>query len=475
MALTRAMALALLTAALLSTAARPWAPGLIAWFALVPLLLALGRERHWGRGALLGWLAALGGGLVAFEGVAPAAPWAYPLLVLVASVPGAVVGALYVLVGRRLGDRAALLAYPVLVAASEFVPAQRWLFGDFANALTLLGVTQFDTPLRLVAAWSGIGGVGLLVAALNVAVVVLVRERRPLPLIMTGVIALLLVVLPIPGTDVRDPARTSLRVAVIQGAVSSVDTLMARFDGEAADRMLGTYAALTDVAAERGVDLVVWGETVLPQPVRPGPVSRSVANALASAPVALVGGVSYVGGRSFNSVFNWNDGALTEVYRKRALVPFNERHYTAGGPLPPLDVDGVAIGLGVCLDSVFGSLAREAVRAGARMLVILTEDGFAGQTVTPEMHLRLSAFRSIETGRWSVFANQSGPSAFIDQRGRVVERLPVGRAAGLLVEVPAYVGVTPFVRFGDWIGALATVVGAMIVILAFAARPGRST
>lgn len=475
MTLGRSLALALLSAALLSTAARPFAPGWLALVALVPLLSALATERRLPRAALLGAVTASGGGLVAFEGVLPMEPWAYPVLVVLASVPGAITAVLFVIVTRRLGGAPALAAYPLLVGAAEFVAGQRWLFGDLANTMTVVGASQFDTPLRLAAAWSGVTGVGILVAAANASLVAALRWRRFEPLAAIALLTVLAVVLPAPGSALLDRQRPELRVAVVQGAVSSIDTLMARFDPVAAQRVLASYGSLTAASAARGAELIVWGETVVPRPLHPGEVPEGVAAALSSAPRALVGAVSYVAGRSYNSVFHWQDGELHEVYRKRALVPLNERSYTAGQRLPPLDVRGVPIGLGVCLDSVFGSLAREAVRAGARVLITVTEDSFAGRTVTPEMHLRLSAFRAVETGRWLVFANQSGPSAVVDNHGRVIERLALGQRAALLVDVPAYEGLTPYVRFGDWAGLLATVAVASVLLLAAVRTPAAAT
>ena len=253
---------------------------------------------------------------------------------------------------------------------------------------------------------------------------------------------------------------------MVQGAVPSIETLFARFDRASAERMLEPYAALTAVAAERGAELVVWGETTLPQPVRPGEVPELVAAALAPAPVALIGGVSVVADRNYNAVFHWQDGALTEIYRKQALVPINERQYTAGIPLPPLDVAGAAIGLGVCLDSLVPNLTRASVRTGAQLLVMVTEDGFAGRTVTPELHLRASALRAIETGRWLIFANQSRPSAVIDAKGRIVQQLAPGERAGMITDIPLLTGRTPYLRTGDWAGALASLAAAALVATA---------
>lgn len=463
----RRVALALGSAALLATAARPWGPGVLAWVAFVPLWLALADTRRWPVAAGLGWLAALGTGIVAFEGVVPAAPWAYPLLVAASSLPGAVAAGLWLAVDRRLGRRVGWAALPLLWTAADFLPAQRALFGDFADTLTPIVTTQFDTPLRALAGWSSIGGVALALLVVNLGVLLLLRGRRVAGAWLVAT-PLALALLPVPGAAVPAPGGPSLRVAVAQGAVPSVETLFARFDRASAERMLEPYATLTAMAAERGAELVVWGETVLPQAVRPGEVPSVVAAALAPAPVALVGGVSVVDDRSFNAVFHWQGGALTEVYRKQALVPFNERQYTAGIPLPPLDVAGAAVGLGVCLDSLVPGLTRASVRAGAQLLVMVTEDGFAGRTVTPELHLRASAFRAVETGRWLVFANQSGPSAVIDAGGRVVQRLAPGERAGLIADVPLLAGRTPYARWGDWAGALASLATAALVSTAAA-------
>jgi len=464
------LAFALLTAALVAWSARPLLPGYVAWIAFVPLLLALLRTRRPVIGGVLGWFAGLGAGIVAFEGVAPVEFVAYPILVALTALPLAVASGFMVLLARRLGRGAALALFPALLVTATFLPAQPWLLGPFADTISSVATTQVDTPLRLVAAWSGGSAVVLLLAIVNAGVAALaLRERR---WVAAGAITVALAVpwLPVPGRIVPAEDGVSLDVAIAQGAVPSVESLLGYFDDEAAERVLTPYANLTRQAAERGADLVIWGETVLPRPLEPGDVPTRVSEALAPAAVALVGGISYVAPDTFNAIFHWADGVLTEVYRKRALVPLNEAQYTPGIALPPLDVNGVAVGMGICLDSVVPPLARDAVRAGARMLVYLTDDAFAGRTILPELHLRHTALRAVETGRWVVFSNQSGPSGFIDPYGRIVERLPYGLASGAIVSVPSLRGVTPYVRFGDGVGIVASLVTLGFVAISLRRR-----
>jgi len=467
------VALALTTAALIATAARPFVPGYLAWVAYLPLLLALfgeprggGGGAHW-RAALLGAIAALGAGVVGFVGAAPVAPWAYPTLVLLTSLPNAIAIGLWSVVRSRLGDALALAALPLALTAAEFIPLQRSLWGDFANAITPLATTQFDTPLRFLAAWSGTSAVTVALLSINAALFASLLARRLHPATLLAPLIVALAYLPTPGVN-EAAAVAPLRVAIVQGGVSAVETLFARFDEPAMLAMLEAHALLTERAAEAGADLVIWGETAVPAPWSPDAPPAALLAAVAPAPTLLFGAVSYDGTASYNSLMHAEGGVITEVYRKRALVPINESRYRAGVLSPALAVQGRGVGLAICLDSLYAPFSRDAVRRGAQLLVVATDDGFAGRTVTPELHLRASSFRAIETGRFLIFANQSGPSAVIDPRGRIVDRLEPGARAALLVSVPALTGITPFVRYGDTLGPLALLVASALLVGALA-------
>ena len=69
--------------------------------------------------------------------------------------------------------------------------------------------------------------------------------------------------------------------------------------------------------------------------------------------------------------------------------------------------------------------------------------------------------RSLETGRWFLRATNTGVTAIIDEKGRIVKQAPSFVATVLRGEVANFTGTTPFVRFGHY-----PVLGLVFLLLA---------
>ena len=103
---------------------------------------------------------------------------------------------------------------------------------------------------------------------------------------------------------------------------------------------------------------------------------------------------------------------------------------------------------------VFPGLVAEQVRAGASILVTITNDAWYGDTAAPWQHFRAARFRAAENRRPMVRAAITGVSGLIDARGRVHARLGVGEEGVIGGEIRGNRSVTPFSRAPCWCRAL---------------------
>jgi apolipoprotein N-acyltransferase len=98
--------------------------------------------------------------------------------------------------------------------------------------------------------------------------------------------------------------------------------------------------------------------------------------------------------------------------------------FSRGAPDQPLlQGAGHAVGTSICYEVAFG---EEIIRAlpDAALLVNVSNDGWFGDSLAPHQHLEIARMRARETGRYLLRATNTGISAIIDERGRVVQRSP---------------------------------------------------
>ena len=124
----------------------------------------------------------------------------------------------------------------------------------------------------------------------------------------------------------------------------------------------------------------------------------------------------------------------------------------------------------ICYDAAFTAQAAEVARRGAQLLVTLSNDSWFADTPAPELHLIVSAFRSVETRLPQIRAANSGVSAVIDATGEIRARTDFGTRAVLSSKVsPSTPPTTLVARWGDWLGPVA-LAGAIALIAAARAR-----
>ena len=130
-------------------------------------------------------------------------------------------------------------------------------------------------------------------------------------------------------------------------------------------------------------------------------------------------------------------------------------------------VHDVPLGCEVCYESVYGDYCRGYVLKGARALTIITNDAWWGNTPGYRQHLSYASLRAIETRRAIARCGNTGISALIDNKGRIVEQSPWWQPATLHFRLPLNDELTFFVSHGDITGRLCTFTFLLLLAAAF--------
>jgi apolipoprotein N-acyltransferase len=161
------------------------------------------------------------------------------------------------------------------------------------------------------------------------------------------------------------------------------------------------------------------------------------------------------------------EGPLNWRYDKRHLVPFGEfvptgfrwfvnlmhiplGDFARGAPgQPALELRGQRLAFNICYEDIFGDELAPQVRAGATILVNVSNIAWFGDSPALPQHLQIARMRAMELARPMLRATNTGMTAAIDARGRVIAELAPYVEEALAVEVRGTTGLTPYARAGD--------------------------
>ena len=132
-----------------------------------------------------------------------------------------------------------------------------------------------------------------------------------------------------------------------------------------------------------------------------------------------------------------------------------------------LSFDNHKVGTLICYESAFGGYVTEFVRKGADMLFVITNDGWWGDTPGHRQHLEFSSLRAIETRRSIARSANTGISAFINQKGDVVEKSKYWEQTALRNTLKTNEKQTFYVRYGDYIYKVSVFLTALLLVLTF--------
>lgn len=121
----------------------------------------------------------------------------------------------------------------------------------------------------------------------------------------------------------------------------------------------------------------------------------------------------------------------------------------------------------ICYESVFGGYVTEFVRNGADLIFVITNDGWWGDTPGHRQHLEMSKLRAIENRRSIARSANTGISAFINQRGDIVEYANYWEPAGLRHDMAVNEEMTFYSQHGDYLYRIASFVAVIVLCFTF--------
>jgi apolipoprotein N-acyltransferase len=442
------------------------------WLALAPLVVLLG-ARPAGRLAFVHGLAAWGvslswipATLVTFGGVSR------PLAVALAGLLAAYLALFHAAFGWlgaplwRRGGALRFAALPALWVALEWL--RTYLFRGFPWNLAAYAWVGVPGALPL-AGWIGAYGISflLVLVAAGVAAAVAARGRhRWQPAAAALLVPLLL--LPLAGrSSLRRSAAEAQRAAFgrpVRLLQPNIPNLVA-FEPTAVLRNYRRVVEMSLASCQPGA-LVVWPESAA-WPFRYGRdplLGEDLARMLDRGCAVIFNSDFPVANEFYNSAFLLVPGGAAVRYDKRHLVPFGEYVPLRGvfsfldklarnaGEFRPSDRivllpwGNERLGMAICYEVVYPGEVADLVRAGATVLVTITNDAWYGDTAAPWQHFRAARFRAAENRRPLLRAAVTGVSALVAPDGSVEAEIGVFQEGVIRGLVAGGRGLTPYSR-----------------------------
>ena len=505
-----AVALALLSGALLALSFPKFGHPAFAWIALAPLMVAVAHRRQSARrtfalGLLTGavyfsgtlyWLVET---MTTFGGLSTLVA-AFAAAVLIAYL--SLFPAAFAVILSRLVNafgRPALLLGPAIWVATEM--GRTYILDGFP--WELLGYSQATTlPVAQIASVVGIYGLSALVALVSAtaAYAALERSRRRWHVSAIVVVLMLAVcawgLVRIRGSALTR-AGTPVRVAVLQGNILQDQ----KWDVAMRDPIMQRYIGMTREAIGRNAQFILWPESSTPLPyeadvvrgemirrlVRQAKVTLLIGSDQIEPPASLQTGKPPQA-RYYNAAYLIQpDGSTAAIYRKIHLVPFGEyvpfshllyfvgplveavSDFSPGTDAILLPVDGHEASTAICYEVIYASLMRSFVTRGSELLTTITNDAWYGRSSAAYQHWEQASLRAIEEGRYLARAANTGISGFVDPYGRVMQRSNMFQSAVMAEDVRFITDRTIYSRIGDVAGWLSVA----LTIAALLATRGR--
>jgi len=453
---------ALLSGFLLIISFPKFGHGIVAWFALVPLLVVLfhvnGRE-----GFLCGFIT----GIVFYLGILY---WIVFVIVNYGNLPFYIGISALIFLALYLAFYVALFSFVTVyfrekgISLTSSVPAL-WTVLEYIKSHILTGFPWENLAYSQYAYKhliqfvdiTGIYGLSFVIALINVLIAELWSPKKGKEMVnfwkRSLAIFFVFLLIYIYGTwrigeinKVMERA-PKMEVSLIQGNIDQ----SVKWNPEFQEKTLTIYerlSFLSPVMSKNG--LIIWPETAVPfylQEFHRGSL-RVLDIARRKNVWLLVGSPAY--NRDLKSLNFMNsaylispEGQIEGRYDKVHLVPYGEYvplrqvfpfinklvvgvgDFKPGRGYFPLMIKGRPLGILICYEAIFPEASLAYKRKGTELLVNITNDAWFGKTSAPYQHLSMAIFRAVENRLYFLRAANTGISAIVDPTGEIKGETPL--------------------------------------------------
>lgn len=190
---------------------------------------------------------------------------------------------------------------------------------------------------------------------------------------------------------------------------------------------------------------------------------------------------------SYSSALNIENGDKVQFYHKSRLVPGAESlpfgnilsflkpvfEHLGGatgayGSQPDAEVfysqSGIGVDPVICFESIWGAYVARSVKKGAQFIAVITNDGWWENTSGKDQHLDYAKLRAIETRRWVARSANTGISAFINQRGDIVQQTKWWTKTAIKQDINLNSDITFYVQHGDYLPKAGSGIAVLLML-----------
>lgn len=363
--------------------------------------------------------------------------------------------------------------YKLLLAFPAGWLLMEWVRGWFMTGFPWLslGYSQTESPLAGLAPLLGVFGVSWAVVFSAALLVGLLFDKVGRVFYLAMLVSLWLMAWVAHTVEWTEPSGAPMEVVLLQGNIPQD----LKWHPDVRRPTIDLYTGLT--REHWGADLIVWPETALPAFYYEAEsfLRDLETEAREEGTDLLIGMLSFDQQRRryYNTMMSL--GSQRGTYHKNHLVPFTEylplksllgglvsfmqvpmSDFSKGGPNQrPLQVAGQYAGISICFEDAFGEEIINALPE-ATLLVNVSNDAWFDDSWAPPQHLQMARMRALETGRPLLRATNTGITAIVDEKGRVIERAPQFEVASIRGTIQPRSGMTLYALTANWLVVLAS-------------------